>query len=306
MKRILYFFLVFGALALPLWSAGPDRPLRFGILPDSDSMPFMVAEAEGLFAAEGLKAELVLFKSPVERDAAFQAGALDGVISDTIAAALAVQGGFDVRIVSVTDGRYGLVASPGSSSDPAVLRGKPIGLSTNTIIQYLVDLVLENAGVSSKDIVRTAVPKIPVRLELLLGGQTAAAGLPEPFLTVALERGATLVASSETMRLDAGIVLFTKKALDERGEDITRLLKAYWKAAAEINAAPDGYRHFLVDKAGFPEEIRGSYRFVTYRKPVLPGEPEVEAVLEWMRASGLLKTALSPAALLDPRALAGW
>ncbi|TFG79979.1 MAG: ABC transporter substrate-binding protein, partial [Spirochaetales bacterium] len=131
------------ALALfslaPAWSAGTaGAPLRFGILPDSDSIPFMVAQAENLFAAEGVNVEIVRFTSPVERDAAFQAGAVDGVISDVIAAALAVQGGFDVRIVSVTDGRYGLVAAPGGSKDPLALKGKSIGLSTNTIIQYLV------------------------------------------------------------------------------------------------------------------------------------------------------------------------
>ncbi|HAE20885.1 MAG TPA: ABC transporter substrate-binding protein [Spirochaetaceae bacterium] len=281
-------------------------PLRFGLLPDSDSLPFMVAKAEGLFEAQGLSVELVQFTSPVERDAAFQAGAVDGVISDLIAAALATQGGFDVRVTSVTDGRYGIVSAPGGSAELNSLKGKAVGLSSNTIIQYLVDTAIERAGMARGDIERMAVPKIPVRMELLVGGQVAAAGLPEPFLTVAQQRGAALIASCEEYKLDAAIVLFDKKALDAKAGAITKLYKAYWQAAQKINANPDAYRDFLVHEAKFPAETRDAFVFVSYRKPVLPALQNVEAALAWMRGNGLLTADLEAKSLLDDRALRGW
>lgn len=294
------------AFALGSCAPKPAPALKFGILPDTDSLPFMAAAAQGLFEKHGVQVELVRFTSPVERDAAFQAGAVDGVISDLVAAALAVRGGFGVKVVSVTDGRYGVAAAPGGATGMAALKGQAVGLSTNTIIQYLVDSAAARAGLAPQDIQRTAVPKIPVRMELLLGGQVAAAGLPEPFLTVAKSRGAVVVASCEDYGLDAGVVLFDAKALDAKAESVRRLLQAYWQAASDINAKPDSYRDFLVSDAKFPADVRDVFRFVTYRKPILPAAANVEAALAWMRSIGILEGELDPASLLDDRALRGW
>jgi len=89
-------------------------PLKVGVLPDLDSLPIILASKEGLFAAQGLDVELVSFRNPVERDAAFQAGRLDGIVADTLGAIFAVAGGGEGVITSVTTGRYGLAAAPGS------------------------------------------------------------------------------------------------------------------------------------------------------------------------------------------------
>lgn len=293
------------AWASPLAGQGA-RALRFGILPDATSLPLLVAAERGMYTAEGILVELSLFSSALERDAAFQAGAVDGVIADTIAAALAVQGGFQIRIVTATDGRYGLVSAPGTPREPAALKGKTIGLSVNTIIQYVADSALARAGLGKGDVTRSAVPKIPIRLELLLGGQIAAVGLPEPFLSVAIARGAGLVASSDDLGIDAGVILFAKPFLDSRNAEVSALLKAYWKAAQAINAKPDDFRALLVEKAGFPVEIRDSFRFLRYRKPALPALSSIEDTLSWMRETGLLKTGVAPSALIDERPLRGW
>ena len=54
---------------------------------------------------------------------------------------------------------------------------------------------------------------MPVRLEMLLAGQTAAAGMPEPFLTTARVRGARLLASTDDYGLGVGVLVFSRKAL---------------------------------------------------------------------------------------------
>jgi len=286
-------------------AAPAAAPLRVGILPDVDSLPLMAAEAEGRFAAEGVEVVLVPFKSALERDAALQAGAIDGAVADLLAAALQAQAGFDVRVASLTDGRYGIVAAPGSLIASAKeLAGVPIGISTNTIIQYATESLLAAAGLPASSISITAVPKIQVRMELLLSGQLKAACLPEPFLTVARAKGATLIAASDDAGLRAGVLLFSGKVLDARLAEVSAFYRAYWKAASAINSDADSYRPFLVAKAGFPEEARASFRFVRYAPPRLPTEADVASVLAWMRAKGVLTAALSPAALLDGRAIA--
>ena len=145
-------FVVIALLAFSSCAAKkPAEPLRFGILPDADSLPFMVARDEGLFEKEGVKVELVPFVNAQERDAAIQAGKIDGAIADMLAAAFLVAGGFDMRVTSTSDGRYGIAAAPGSGiADAKGLAGKRVGMSTNTIIQYAVDAIAGAAGLSQE------------------------------------------------------------------------------------------------------------------------------------------------------------
>jgi NitT/TauT family transport system substrate-binding protein len=286
-------------------AAAQTAPLRVGVLPDADSLPLLVARAEGGFAAAGALVELISFKTAVERDAALQAGAIDGAVSDLLAVALADQGGFDIRATSLTDGRYGIVAAPGSgAASLRDLAGKPIGISSNTIIHYAAETMMAQAGVPAADIRVLAVPKIQLRMELLLAGQLAAACLPEPLLSVARAKGASLLATSDDAGLGAGVIVFSKTVIDDRLADIAAFYRAYWKAARAIDTVPDSYRGFLVDKAGFPAEVRDSFRFVVYKKPRLPSEADLSAVLGWMAAKGLLKNDLAAGALIDGRAIA--
>lgn len=279
-------------------------PLRFGVLNDVDSLPYLVAADEGLFAAAGVDVTLVPFQSPVERDAAFQAGAVDGIIGDVLGAALAVNNGFEVRIVAATDGRYLLLGTPGTSATKASdLAGVQIGGSSNTVIHYMIDRFLTDAGVKAADVKLMAVPRMPLRLEMLLTGTLPAASLPEPLATVAIGRGARLIATSDAMGADPGAVIFTKAALDTRTGEIAAFLRAGQTASARINAAPDSYRPFLARKMNFPEEAVGTFRFVTYLPLRLPAEAAVTAIVDWMRAKGLVKAELQAAALIDRRAV---
>ncbi len=284
-----------------------QAPLRFGIMPDADSLPVMVAQAEGLFGKEGVAVELVPFANAQERDAAIQAGRIDGAISDILAAAFLAAGGFDMRITSASDGRYGIVAAPGSGiEDAKQLAGKRIGMSTNTIIQYVVDAITEAAGLPQASYQTVAVPKMPVRLEMLLAGQIDAAGLPEPMLTAAVARGARLVGTTDQFQIDAAVLLFSKAVLDSRLEDVRRFYRAYVDATGKIEADPNAWRSFLVEKASFPVEVKDAYRFVHYRNPTLPSVDQIAQVLVWLKARGLLSKDINPVELTDGRALAAW
>jgi NitT/TauT family transport system substrate-binding protein len=298
---------LFAAFLLSCTPKAPSSPLRLGIMPDADSLPFMVADAEGLFAKEGVAVELVSFANAQERDAAIQAGKLDGAISDLLAAAFLAAGGYDMRVTSATDGRYGIAAAPGSGiTDAAGLAGKKIGLSSNTIIQYSVDAITSAAGLPASGYDAVAIPRMPVRMEMLLAGQVDAAGLPEPFLTTAIQRGAALVGTTEQFHIDAAVIVFSKAVLDSRLAEVKRLYKAYASAAGRINATPDSYRGFLVEKARFPAEVRDAYRFVHYRTPTLPDIAQIDSAIAWLSARGLLTRKLSASELLDGRAVDAW
>jgi len=289
---------------LPLLADPAAAELKVGVFLDSDSLPLLVAESEGRFSAEGVAVKLVSFQNPVERDAAFQSGAVDGVVSDLLAAALAVQSGFDVRVTSLTDGRYGIVASPNSKFNSVKeLAGRSIGISTNSIIQYAADSFYAEAGLSAQQMKAVAVPKMPVRLELLLSGQLDAACLPEPLLSAAVGRGARLLAKSDDLGLKAGVILFSKKALDSKLTQIKAFYRAYAAAARAINSDNNKYRPFLVEKVSFPASVKDSYQFVNYKNPRLPEAADINKVLVWMKAKGILKADISAESLLDSRAI---
>ena len=227
-------------------SAEKEKPLKVGILPDADSLPFMVAAEEGLFSARGVAVELVLFHNPVERDAAFQAGEVDGIIADTIGSILSVAAGMDAAITSITSGRYGLAAAPGTNvSTVGDLAGKEVGVSSNTVIEYVASRLFTAAGLAAEDFVPLAVPKIPVRMELLLNGKLPAACLPEPLYSLVLSKGAVPLGDSASLGMAPGVMLFRRSITETRTAELGRFYDAYWQACSAINTDPGSYRDFI-------------------------------------------------------------
>lgn len=293
-------------IASPLGAAETGSALKLGIFADADSLPFFVCEEENLFSAYGVKVELVRFQSAIERDSAFQAGKVDAVISDLLAALLAAQAGFPIRITSLTDGRYGIALAPGEKATKvSELAGRTIAISSNTVIHYAVDYFLAQAGMKSSSAELLPVPKMPVRLEMLLSGQVTAAGMPEPFLTTARTKGARILATTDDAGLGAGVLLFMEPVLSSRLAEVRQLYDAYWTAARRINANPDAYRQLLVRKVGFPEEAASSFAFVVYKKPRLPSQADLDNAVAWLSSKSLLRSKPDPLALLDSRALDG-
>jgi len=304
---ILFFALV--ALVQP-WaqsSAQTAAPLRIGIFADADSLPLIVAANEGLFQREGIEVSLVRFSSAVERDSALQAGKIDGAVTDVLAVVLANQGGFPLKITSLTNGRYGVAVSPKSNiQSMKELEGKNIAVSLNTIIHYFADWSAKQAGLGQNALALVPVPKMPVRLEMLLSDQIAAAVLPEPFLTAAKLRGAKILVSSDDSGLEAGVLAFPPSVIAKNAAAIQRLYRAYWEAAQRINARPDQYRQVLIDSLSFPEEAARAFVFPNYVKPRLPSQAGIESAEAWLLSKGLVKALPKPADLVDAGMVSGW
>ena len=92
------------------------KPLAVGLMPDTDSLPFIIAREKGYFDDEGLKVDIQQYKSAMDRDSALQSGNLDGAVSDMLAVAFAKSGGFDVKVTSFTvNGNQATVTFEGQS-----------------------------------------------------------------------------------------------------------------------------------------------------------------------------------------------
>jgi len=142
---------------------GPDgnapAKLKIGSLTNEENLPILVAQEKGYFTAENLQVELVPMQSPVELQSAFQSGELDGMMTDIMIALMLKGAGEDLRITSIAlgstpqEGRFAIVAAPNSDIQTVQdLKGKSIGISNNSIIEYVTDGILAQAGMNPSDV----------------------------------------------------------------------------------------------------------------------------------------------------------
>lgn len=303
-KRILCLLLVLAALATAGCSAKPEESkpgdkMKIGLLPIVDSLPFIVAADKGYFRDEGIDAEIINFDSALERDSTLLAKEIDGTLGDILAVASLNNSGAPTKIVSLglgetgSEGRFAILAAPGSGiTKPEQLKNVPVAISTNSIIEYVTDNLLAGSGLKPEEIIKESIPKIPVRYDLLMKGQIKAACLPDPLAALAESKGAILVADDTSSNLSQTVIYFRDDYLDKNGQAVTKFLRAYARAAKEINENPAAYRSLLVERARVPQEALGVFKMDHYPMPVLPERAQVERVVRWMEGKGLLKKQL--------------
>lgn len=292
--------------------AAKETPIavRIGTLPTEDSLPLWVAEKAGYFAKAGIpKVDIVEFQSAQERDVAFSSGAIDGYMGDIIAAANLTAAGKANTIATVmlgadkTQGRFGIAIAPQAKDDTLMPTAKglanvPVGTSSATIQEYVLDGLLAESGVPTSAVKVEEVKKVPVRFQLLMSGKLRAAALPEPFLSLAEQGGAKVVADDTQAKtnLSQTILAFSRTYREKPGapETIAGVLRAWDSAVADINKSPDSYRALLVEKAKLPKSLESSYKVNTYPEHELPAGADIAAVLAWMDAKGYLKGRVTP------------
>lgn len=298
MKRKTLLALLAGALFLAAASPGlTQEPLKIGILPIVEALPFILMEEEG--KPENL--EIVVFNSALERDAALHGGQIDGGITDPLASAIMAGRGMDVVLASLilgsdpTEGRFAIVAAPESSiKSPEDLKGVPIAISSNTIIEYVTDSLLTEAGLKESEIAKEEIKKMPVRFQMLMSGQVQAATLPDPLAHFALSKGAKLIIDDTGgENISQVVLLFTGKALKEKGDQIKQMYKAYDRHVDSINGSPDSYRQILVERARLPKPISSTYPVDRFPKAQLPDSDAIERVIQWAREKDLLKESVT-------------
>jgi NitT/TauT family transport system substrate-binding protein len=140
--------------------------LRIGMMSSSDVIPYVLINKNGLADKYNLDLKLEVFTSAKDRDAALQAGELDGVLTDFIGVCMYQNAGLDVRITGITDGDYILMAGKNTGiTDISQIKGKSIAISENTLIDYTLDYILSQNSMASTDVAKEVVPRIPDRLE---------------------------------------------------------------------------------------------------------------------------------------------
>ncbi len=268
--------------------------IKIGLMPDEATLPYYVAAQEGIFNSYGLNVEIIPFQSAMERDSALTAGELIAAENDPVGVILLRNAGYDIRIVSLElqetpdKMRFAILASPHSSiTSVSDLSGKKIGISSNTIIEYITD-----ALIGATPVEKVEVKKVPLRMQMLLSGEIDAATLPEPLASYALFSGAKLVISDsmlENRTISQTVIVFRGDFIDDNPELVHKFLEAYGDAVRRINTDPEKYRTLLVEKTHMPPQIAPGYKMATYMQPQPYPEADFYSVIQWLKSKDLIQ-----------------
>lgn len=297
-----------------------SRAVKIGLLRIDDSIPFFVAEKEGLFAAQDIMVELVPFNSSIDQSRAMEAGELDMVMNDMIVQSLMRKGGTETKVVAIAfgavpgEGRFLLAGSPGSGlAGPAAeaadkrirgAAGLTVAISSNTMMDYLLSqfAALGYFAPDLSDVQVISMPNLMLRVEALIEGRDIQmAVLPDPLASYAVYSGCPVLIDDTALgiNLSQSVVLASRNLISQRREAVSKILGAYFEAMRLVNGSPEAYRSFCLEKANVPSQLTDTYPTPRYTPAALPSEEDVARVTGWLVRRGLLEEAYTYAELVD-------
>ncbi len=278
-----------------------NKTLRLALLPIPDVLPVYVAEERGYFSEMGITVEALPVGSAVERDQLLQAGRVDGMINEISGAANFNREKNRVKIVSIARSPRGgsplfrLLVAPGSNiKTVAELADISIGISKNTIIEYITTRLLEAGGVSPEAIDYKSVPVLPERLQLLLAGQLQAVTLPDPLGASAIKGGAIEIVNDTALtNVSASVVTFTSDVLVKKNETVKKFMVAWDRACADLNSDPAAFQSLMLQKIRVPKNIENDFHVPPLPRKEVPTKAQWDDVMTWMLEKNLLTTPLA-------------
>ena len=264
--------------------------LTVGVMGSIDAVPLVIAKENGYFEEEGVDLDLQIFKAANDRDAALQAGELDGVLCDETAISIYQNSDIDMEITGTTNGSWTLVAGKDSGiTSLSDLKGKKVGISKNTMIEYLADDIALSNGLEVSDIEKVAIPAMPARLEALKNNQIDAAILPAPFNDTAVADGGVEITKIYNKDIMISVTAFLQEVIDKDANAIKGFYNAYNKAIEFINSNDiSEYEDIIISTVGYSEDMRGNIVLPEFKTNYLPAEENVQNVLDWSKEKGLL------------------
>lgn len=238
-------------------SNSSDETIKLGVSAFPGWYTWYAVQGFGAFEENGVDVELVWFNTYSDSLQAFNSGQIDAVcaaLSDTISPALS---DVDFKVVLVNDnsaGADGIVAQSAIASLKD-LKGKTVATEIGTIEHFFLLNALETVGLTEKDIELTNMT-VENAGPAVISGQVDAASLWEPSLSYATSEGDTnlLFDSSETPGLIPDTLMVSGKLLDNRSEDVQKMVNAYFDGMQTYEEKPDEALEFMAKQADISTE----------------------------------------------------
>lgn len=290
--------------------------LKIALLPYITDSPFFFAYEEGYFAEQGFEVEFVRFDKPVDTLPALLAGDIDVATFMPLPGIYnAVAGGGTFKLVAEkgyfepTACTYsGLVASTallesGQLDDPANWAGLEIATEKAAAVEYAIDLLLQQNGMTLDDIKIVDVP-IFSRGEALANGAIDLAGAGEPWITRITNSGAGALWKGFGELLpyfSFGDIAFGPTFLTDHPDVGQRFMIAFLKGVAQYNEGKTARNIEIIAQYTqlTPEEIEQTCWQVMHAD----SKVNIQSILDfqtWAVGMGYVPTPVTAEQIYDP------
>ncbi len=255
-------------------STNVNESLKVGLMPAVDTAPILIAEKEGYFKELGLDVDVEIYTNAKDRQSALQSNSIDGAMTDFIALATNVNGGFKIKATTMTDGMFPVL----ENKDFKGKKDIKVGMMEVSVSNYLIDKWL------SKDynIEKVFIDEIPARLSAVASGELDMGLFPEPVASNGEVQGLKKVVYGLDDNYSPNCMVFTEKALEEKGDAIKDFHVAYNKAVDKINSNPEIAREILVEKIpNIKPEAKELIVLPEYKKASLPDSEYIDEIITW-------------------------
>jgi NitT/TauT family transport system substrate-binding protein len=243
-----------------------EDQIRIGIMPDAGALPLLLME----------NVETIPFMSARERDTALQLGELDAVMTDLVSVISFAQKEFPLKILTITESRFMIVAHPDFSEGDKW----SIGLSENTVIEFMVDYLSgENSKKPTLD--KISIPQVPVRMEMLRNGKIPLACLTDAMAWPLLGNDFKILMDQRGRAIEPAVLVFREEYLAKNTDKVEAFKKDWNETSSAINENPEEYRSLLLDQIRLPSVENNPYPIPFFRSVTLPSPKSVDLVLEW-------------------------
>ena len=275
-------------------STSPEETLslKIGVMPAVDTAPIYLAEEKGYFDELGLDLTIELFNNASDRQTALQTHAIDGAMTDLIAVATNINGGFDLKATTLTDGVFPVLVRAGYEETPEI----KVAMMEVSVSNFLIDEWLGD----DYTIEKVFINDIPARLEMIKSGQVDMGLFPEPMASNGAANG-DLEKRIYTPEdgICPNVMAFTDKALTEKEEAIARFHEGYNKAAQDLMENPDEARTLLIEKLNLNPAIQDDIILPTYSLAHLPEEAYIQKIMDWSSETLNQELNLVPSNLIE-------
>lgn len=215
--------------------------------------PLFLANKKGFLKDLGVNVEFVNMEDTKTRYVALAAGQIDGLMTTIDTMVLRVKSDFQIAAVMAFDdskGGDGIVARKEIKSVKD-LKGKKVAYGEGSVSHFLLGYLLKQNGMSFKDIVSVNMTAGDAGAAFV-AGKVDAAVTWEPWLTKgkSASHGHLLVDSSTTPGLIVDVLVFSKKVLATRGDDVRNVVRGYHRGVDYWKGYPDESNQIMAEAVG--------------------------------------------------------
>lgn len=269
-----------------------NRTLKIGLMPAVDTAPILIAEKNGYFKDAGINVEIEIYSNAQNRQSALQSYQIDGAMTDFIAVATNVDGGFDIKATTMTDGIFPVL----SNGDVSGKKDIKVGMMEVSVSNYLIDKWLGK----DYNIEKVFINEIPARLAAIQSGELDMGLFPEPVASNGELKGLKKNLYGMDDEFSPDCLVFTGKAIAEKEKAIKAFHEAYNKAVDEINKNPQIARDILVEKIpNTNPEVKDIMVLPTYKKAAIPSDEYLQSIIDWTSKTLNKDLTVKPEALLE-------